>query len=172
MITIITGASYTGKTALAERLMIRTRTPYLSIDSLKAGLINSGVMSVDENDPVQVQSFIWPIVKEMIKDAIDKDQDLIVEGRYVPELWVVDFDDSYLQHIRYTCLVMSEGYIINNFESIKEHANLMQKREVKDLDEDALIAENEKYLEICEDNLYPYKYIDGDYIIDIDSLIM
>ena len=39
MIVLITGASHTGKTALAQRLLEKYHYPYLSIDHLKMGLI-------------------------------------------------------------------------------------------------------------------------------------
>ena len=39
MIILITGASHTGKTLLAQRLLERYQYPYLSIDHLKMGLI-------------------------------------------------------------------------------------------------------------------------------------
>ena len=42
MIILITGASHTGKTLLAQRLLERFKFPYLSIDHLKMGLIRSG----------------------------------------------------------------------------------------------------------------------------------
>lgn len=41
MIILITGASHTGKTLLAQRLMEKYKVPYLSIDHLKMGLIRS-----------------------------------------------------------------------------------------------------------------------------------
>lgn len=39
MIIIITGASHTGKTLLAQNLLERYKFPYLSIDHIKMGLI-------------------------------------------------------------------------------------------------------------------------------------
>ncbi|MDO4533893.1 MAG: adenylate kinase, partial [Coriobacteriia bacterium] len=42
MIVLITGASHTGKTLLAQRLLEERGYPYLSIDHLKMGLIRSG----------------------------------------------------------------------------------------------------------------------------------
>ena len=42
MIVFITGASHTGKTALAQKLLEKYKYPYLSIDHLKMGLIRSG----------------------------------------------------------------------------------------------------------------------------------
>ena len=42
MIVLIAGASHTGKTLLAQRLLEKYKYPYLSIDHLKMGLIRSG----------------------------------------------------------------------------------------------------------------------------------
>lgn len=42
MVVLIGGASHTGKTALAQRLLEKYRYPYLSNDHLKMGLIRSG----------------------------------------------------------------------------------------------------------------------------------
>ena len=50
MIILITGATHTGKTALAQRLMVKYEIPYLSIDHLKMGLIRSGLTSLTPED--------------------------------------------------------------------------------------------------------------------------
>jgi len=51
MIVIITGASHTGKTFLAQKLLEKYKYPYLSIDHLKMGLIRSGYTKLTlEND--------------------------------------------------------------------------------------------------------------------------
>ena len=42
MIILITGASHTGKTLLAQKLLEKYNYPYLSIDHLKMGMIRSG----------------------------------------------------------------------------------------------------------------------------------
>ncbi|WP_289220525.1 AAA family ATPase [Ileibacterium valens] len=41
MVVLITGASHTGKTALAQKLLEKYKYPYLSLDHLKMGLIRS-----------------------------------------------------------------------------------------------------------------------------------
>ncbi|MBR5736698.1 MAG: adenylate kinase, partial [Bacteroidales bacterium] len=42
MIILITGASHTGKTLLAQRMLEKNKYPSFSIDHLKMGLIRSG----------------------------------------------------------------------------------------------------------------------------------
>lgn len=50
MIILITGASHTGKTLLAQRMLEKYKYPYLSIDHLKMGLIRSGNTSLTPED--------------------------------------------------------------------------------------------------------------------------
>lgn len=104
MIVLITGASHTGKTVLAQKLLERYRFPYLSIDHLKMGLIRSGNTNLTPSDDAALTDYLWPIVREMIKTAIENAQNLIVEGVYIPFDWRNDFDDAYLKEIRYKCL--------------------------------------------------------------------
>ena len=42
MIILITGASHTGKTLLAQKMLEKYKYPYLSIDHPKMGLVRSG----------------------------------------------------------------------------------------------------------------------------------
>ena len=84
MICIITGASHTGKTVLAQKLLRKYRIPYLSIDLIKMGLIRSKYTTLTPLDDEALEAYLWPVVKEIIKTAIENGQDLIVEGCYMP----------------------------------------------------------------------------------------
>lgn len=129
MIILITGASHTGKTALAQKLLERYKYPYLSIDHLKMGLIRSGNTEFTPmSDDSSLTEYLWPIVCEMIKTAIENEQNLIVEGCYIPFEWEKNFTKEYLDKIRYCCLVMSEKYIRNHFDDIKKYASVIEKR--------------------------------------------
>ena len=84
MIVLITGASHTGKTMLSQRLLEKYKYPYLSIDHLKMGLIRSGQTTLTPvSDDMALTDYLWPIVREMIKTAIENGQNLIVEGCYI-----------------------------------------------------------------------------------------
>ena len=50
MVIIITGATHTGKTLLAQKLLEKYHYPYLSIDHMKMGLIRSGHTSLTPSD--------------------------------------------------------------------------------------------------------------------------
>ena len=119
MIILITGASHTGKTVLAQKLLEKYKTPCLSIDHLKMGLIRSGYTNLTPEDDDKLTDYLWPIIREIIKTVIENGQNLIVEGCYIPFDWPKDFEKKYLKHIKFYCLVMSENYIKKHFDDIK-----------------------------------------------------
>lgn len=148
MIILITGASHTGKTLLSQRLLETCHYPYLSIDHLKMGLIRSGNTKLTTEDDDALTEYLWPIVREMVKTAIENHQHLIVEGCYVPFDWRKDFDEDYLSSIRFICLAMTDFYIDAHFEKIKGHASDIESRlEDSDCTLDSMKAENRKYIE-------------------------
>lgn len=168
MIVIITGASHTGKTVLAQKLLERYKYPYFSIDHLKMGLIRSGYIKLTLEDDKELTDYMWPIISEMIKTAIENKQNLIIEGVYIPFNWKESFTGEYLDNIRYYCLVMSEHYIKSHFCDIKRYANILENR----LDDDwctidSLLEENARFLELAEMHNYNIVFIDDMYKIDI-----
>lgn len=145
MVVLITGASHTGKTLLAQKLLEKYKYPYVSIDHIKMGLIRSGYTNLTVEDDSELTHYLWPIVREMIKTAIENKQNLIVEGIYIPFDWTKDFDKEYLKHIKCFCLVMSEKYIKHHFDSIKKYANSIEYR----MDDEGCTIES-----VLEDNAY------------------
>ena len=169
MIVFITGASHTGKTLLAQTLLEKYQYPYLSIDHLKMGLIRSGNTPLTPEDDDALADYLWPIVREIAKTAIENGQNLIIEGGYVPPDYAKDFAPEYLKHIRFYCLIMSENYIKNRFADIKRHAAKIEKRLNDDWFTQAqALAENAAWQRQAEQQRVPYILIDGDYRIDID----
>ena len=169
MIVLITGASHTGKTALAQRLLEKYKYTYLSIDHLKMGLIRSGNTELTPMDDDKLTDYLWPIVCEMIKTAIENRQNLIVEGCYIPFDWEKDFEPKYLDCIKYYCLVMSEKYIKNHFDDIKKYANIIENRmDDEDCTYDNVLEDNRAVLSLAKKHNANYILIDDDYKIDIN----
>ena len=170
MIVLITGASHTGKTALAQQLLEKYKYPYLSIDHLKMGLIRSANTKLTPmSDDADLTAYLCPIVREIIKTAIENKQNLIVEGCYVPFDWANDFEKEYLDNIRYCCLIMSENYITNHFDDIKKYASVIENR----LDDEwctleSVLADNAQSLELAQKHKVNYILIDDKYEVDID----
>lgn len=164
MIILITGASHTGKTQLAQKLLERYHYPYLSIDHLKMGLIRSGNTELTPEDDEELTGYLWPIVREMMKTAIENKQNLIVEGCYVPFSWRDDFAEEYLREIRYLCLCFSDEYIEKHYTDIMKFENCIEDR----LDDgyctvELLKRDNRSFREGCERNGLPYVLIGEQY---------
>ena len=172
MIVLITGASHTGKTVLAQKLLEKYQYPYLSIDHLKMGLIRSGNTTLTPlSDSRALTDYLWPIVREIIKTAVENEQNLVVEGCYIPFEWAKDFDEEYLREISFYCLVMSEKYIEEHFDDISKFANVIEDRG-DDVGWSIEMArrENEQMLEQCIRYGVEYIFIDEDYKVDIELL--
>lgn len=170
MIILITGASHTGKTALAQRLLEKYKYPYFSIDHLKMGLIRSGNTELTPMSPdEELTAYLWPIVCEMVKTAIENEQNLIVEGCYIPMDWEKDFTEEYLEEIRFYCLVMSEEYIRNHFSDIRKYASVIENR----LDDEgctleSVLEDNERVLMLAKKYGKEYVLIEDEYRVEVD----
>ena len=168
MIILITGASHTGKTQLAQKLLEKYKYPYLSIDHLKMGLIRSGNTSLTPlSDDNELTEYLWPIVREIIKTAIENKQNLIVEGCYIPFDYAKDFKKEYLENINFYCIVMSENYIKNHFDDIKKYENVIEKRLCDDCTIESVLNDNLNFLELAKKYNINYILIDDKYKIDI-----
>lgn len=169
MIILITGASHTGKTALAQKLLEAYQYPYFSIDHLKMGLIRSGCTKLTPEDDDELTDYLWPVIREMVKTAIENNQNLIVEGCYIPFDWAKDFEQEYLKQIKYYCLVMSEHYIRNYFDNIKKYANVVEHRLGDEgCTMEHVLQENARFLELAQKHRVNYVLIHDKYEIPID----
>ena len=168
MIILITGASHTGKTALAQKMLEKYQYPYLSIDHLKMGLIRSGHTELTPmSDDDDLTAYLWPIVREMIKTAIENRQNLIVEGCYIPFDWSKEFEKEYLDNIKYYCLILSQEYIRNHFDDIRQYANIIENR----LDDkwctlEAVLKDNADMLSLARKHKVNYTLIEDKYEIE------
>lgn len=168
MIILITGASHTGKTLLAQKLLEKYKYPYISIDHLKMGLIRSGNTTLTPlSDDNELTEYLWPIVREIIKTAIENKQNLIIEGCYIPFDYENDFSKEYLDNIKYYCIVMSENYIKNHFDDIKKYENVIESRLCDDCTIENVLSDNKNILELAKKYNVNYILIDDKYEFDI-----
>ena len=173
VVILIRGASHTGKTALAQRMLEAYGYPYLSIDHLKMGLIRSGRTELTPEDDAQLTELLWPIVREMIKTAIENRQHLIAEGCYIPFDWRRDFDEAYLPSIRYICLAMTDAYLDAHWEDVKAHRCDIERRleDGTSLSAEYLKRENRRYIEGCRRCGESVALIGDDYETTIAALV-
>ena len=173
MIILIAGASHSGKTAFAQRLLERYGYQYLSIDHLKMGLIRSGQTPLTPDDDDALVDYLWPIVREMVETAIENGQHLIVEGCYIPFDWARDFEPRYLAHIRYRCIVLTERYIRAHFDDVLRYANVIERR----VDDSSctmgrVIDDNALTLAQARAHGVDILLVDDDYDVDLDEDIV
>lgn len=169
MVILISGASHTGKTLLAQKLLEKHHYPYLSIDHLKMGLIRSGYTTLTPmSDDAALTGYLWPILVGIIQTVVENKQNLIVEGCYIPFDWQRSFAPAYLAEIEYHCLVMSERYIENHFDQIKRYACAIESRlDDGSCTKEALQRENAAILRQCQEHRLGYLLIDDEYRVDI-----
>ena len=171
MIILIGGASHTGKTLLAQKLLERYHYPYLSLDHLKMGLIRSGNTELTVFDDEKMTDLLWPIVREMIKTAVENGQNLIVEGCYIPFSWREDFSEEYARHIRCCFLIMTEAYIRSHFADIRDYGSAIEARlDDSGLDAEWLIRENREILKGCKQHGCDYLLIEDRYDITPEQI--
>ena len=170
MVILITGASHSGKTFLAQRILEQFKYPFLSIDHLKMGLIRSGKTPLTTLDDAALTDYLWPIVREIVKTAIENRQNLIVEGCYIPFDWRRDFDDRYLSSIRFICLAFSDAYIDKHFDEIKAHASDIESRlDDSDCTIERLKADNRAFREGFEQSGEHILLIESDFLLTVEG---
>ncbi len=168
MVIIITGASHTGKTFLAQKLLEKYKMTYLSVDHLKMGLIRSGQTALTVYDDEKLTAYLWPIVREIIKTVIENRQNLIVEGCYIPLDYKKYFSENYLAHIKFVCLVFSDNYIENHFEDIKKYSCITENRKKDRYSIKQAKKENKKYLDGCKKHGLNYILSDKEYCAEFN----
>lgn len=168
MVVLITGASHTGKTLLAQKILEEYKIPYLSIDHLKMGLIRSGYTQLTPMEDEALTDYLWPILREIIKTAIENGQNLTIEGCYIPFDWKKAFEEKYLAQIKYYCLIMSRSYIKEHFPEIKKYAGVIENRmDDNSCTMDTVLQDNAYYLEQAQKHGLEYLLIEEAYQIQI-----
>ena len=168
MVLLISGSTHTGKTKLANDLMVKYQIPYLSIDHIKMGLIRTKMIDVTVYEDEKIEELIGPVIREIIKTNIENNQNLIIEGCYIPYNYKEYFDEKYLDKIRSISIIMSENYINSNFNKILEFENVIEKRLTEDIKKEELIIDNNKNLSLCKKYNLDYILIDKEYKINFE----
>lgn len=166
MIILIGGSSHVGKTLISQKLIEKYHYPCTSLDHLKMGFIRSGRTELTVNDDYKMRYWLWPFAAEMVKTAIENNQNMILEGCYIPTEWRDSFTKEYLKEIRCVYIVMSEDYLRKNFQSLYDYANVIEKRLDDKLDLERLIICSKEFKEECIQHHIPYIEIDKEYDLE------
>ena len=173
MVILITGATHTGKTRLAQKLMEQRQIPYLSQDHLKMGLIRSGYTSLTPEDSDEtLTEYLWPVTREIVKTAIENRQDLIIEGCYIPFAWRSDFDEEYLREIRFLCICFADRYIDAHYADIlRNEACIEARTDDGYCTVELLKKENRRFRDGCAAEGLPYVLVEDDYERRMEEII-
>jgi putative acetyltransferase len=151
MVILIAGASYVGKTLLAQQLLEIYKMPYLSIDHLKMGIYRAnskcGFTPVSKDEIITMK--LWPVIKGIIMTNIENSQNIIIEGCYFPES-IDDLGEEYLCKTIILYIIFSEQYIKKNLsEKIKENRRIIENRMYHFEETNEYM---EKYIQVNKDN--------------------
>lgn len=134
------------------------------------GLIRSGYTDLTVDDDDALTALMWPIIREMIKTAIENDQHMVIEGCYLPYDWRKDFDEEYLPHIRFVCLVMTERYLRERFDDVRRFGSVVENRgDDPELELPELIRDNAANLAKCREHDCEVILIDGEYRVELTN---
>ena len=159
MVHLITGPTHAGKTQYAQKILEQNHIPYLSIDHLKMGLIRSGHCPLTpEHSLTQLTAFLWPIVKEIVKTCIENQQNITVEGCYIPFDYKKDFEPIVLSQIQFTCLAFHPEYIQTHFDEIIAFESIIEKRN-HSIKQKQLLEENQIFIQGCHQYQLPIHWI-------------
>jgi 2-phosphoglycerate kinase len=168
MIILISGATHTGKTLIAQKLLEKYKYPYLSIDHLKMGLIRSGNTDLKPDSTFdQLTKYLWPIVKEIIKTNIENHQHLIIEGCYIPHDYKKDFTELELSYINMVSIIFSEAYINKNYQHILDYSSVIESRLYDEISKKRMIKENFANHLGCNKHHIKFIYVEEKYDIDL-----
>ena len=115
--------------------------------------------------------YLWKNSKEIIFTNIENNQNLIIEGIYIPNNWQQYFNQEQLQLIKHIMLIMSQKYIVDNFDVIIAKSAIIENRDSQDILLEQLIADNKKSLANAQ--LFNHNYIlfDKTYKINLERII-
>jgi putative acetyltransferase len=170
MIILIGGVTCTGKTVMAQKLLEKYKVPYLSIDHIKMGLIRGSKycdFSVTDSDK-ELTYKLWPIVKGIIMTNIENGQHIIIEGCYLPQEHINDFEPNYLKEIIAFYMGFSKDYIEKYFDSgIIKHRNKIEQKIFDEnyMNKDNFIKLHLQVKELCIKNNAKFFEISNDYCI-------
>ena len=152
MIILLGGATRTGKTLTAQKLMEKYGYPYTSVDHIKMGLfrgLKDEKYHPEQNYIILAES-LWPVIKGIIMTAIENKQNLILEGCYILPHLVKDFNDEYIKEIISIFILFTDNYIKSHYSEIFEKQSVIELRDADDLEPiDRLVELHNELKEMC-----------------------
>ncbi len=146
MLYLISGASRSGKTLLAQKLLAERNLPYLSLDWLMMGFYNGipeyGIHPLLMPDEIALK--MWPFLKGMIDNMVYDGMDYVIEGEaMLPEL-LIELEMKYPGKTKAVFLGFVDVDPNLKFDQIKTYSTG---------DDDWLIKESDAYIKDHIENM-------------------
>jgi hypothetical protein len=179
MLYIIGGASRSGKTTLANRVLKEAEIPYFSLDYLMMGIANGmpefGVHPT-EGDYITGQR-LWKVVNPLMTAMVENKIDYTIEGVQLVPSYVSQFEQNYAVKVKSCFIGLAEINVMNSVEEMKFHSNKTENDGFKDLNNANIINEIERIKtdsirirEECEKNNLMYFESSFNFNKTIDSM--
>ncbi|MDR1308104.1 MAG: adenylate kinase [Treponema sp.] len=173
MVILIGGTTHVGKTSLAQKLLEKYKIPYLSIDHIKMGIYRGWPecgFTPESKDEI-ITKKIWSIIKGIIMTNIENNQNIIIEGVYLP-YDMNEFEQKYYSKIIYCKIGFSEEYIEKYLQTkIIRNQNIIEYREEDcDIIMEQYVKENKLVKELCNKNGLKYFEINRNYGKEIKNI--
>jgi putative acetyltransferase len=170
MVILIGGESHTGKTLMAQRLLEKHHITYTSLDHIKMGLIRGydscKFTAIDDDDIISEK--MWGIVKGIINTCLENNQNIILEGYYLPPQHV---NEVLSENVVLFYIVFSENYIRNYFNDILLYESIIEQRKFpEEISLNDFILENKRLKESCLLNNLKFFEIFHDYNNEIGAI--
>ena len=127
MLYIISGASRSGKTIMAQKLAVQKGIPYLSLDWIMMGFTN-GIPEYGIHDklfPDDIARRLWSFLRAMLESMLHLETDCIIEGEAVlPEL-IIEIYKEHPDKLRICFLGFTE---VNMEQKLKEIRDFSKKK--------------------------------------------
>ncbi|NET34874.1 MAG: ATP-binding protein [Cyanothece sp. SIO1E1] len=175
MLYLIGGASRSGKTLLARRILKEKQIPYLSLDWLMMGF-NDGIPEYGIHHllwPNEIAKRIWPFLKGMIDNMLFEGVDYVIEGEaMLPEL-IAELIEKYPGQVRAIFMGYTDMEVDKKISLVKKHRGeendwLMNESNEYIRDHISnMISYSKRIKEDCEKYHLPYFDLSSDF----DSMI-
>lgn len=156
MIYLVSGASRSGKTLIAKRLMREHQIPYLSTDWLMMGF-NDGIPEYGIHHllwPNEIAKRIWPFLSGVIDNMLFDGMDYAIEGEAMLPKFIAELIKEHPNKLK---------AIFVGYADIEVDEKVKLVKEFCDREDDWLINESDAYIKDHIGNMIGYsKMIKGD----------
>ena len=172
MLYLISGASRSGKSLLAKRLLSEKNIPYLSLDWLMMGF-NHGIPEYGIHHllwPHEIAERMEPFLRGAIDSMMADDTDHVIEGEAMLPAFAAELAEKYPGEVRSVFLGFGEIAADDKVTIVKKHSYgesdwLANKSDDYIIDHiQNMIAYSKTIREGCEECGVPYVETSGDFL--------